>query len=242
MKVTDMSMKHIAINIVVEAAPFFATSKDKWEDTCYEAVLPDAAYPGYSIVIWGERRVDNAAFWSVNIRETAKVEEPGSVVPVVYTEDANVLSLRDAIAKVLGRLHRLVNPKTNKSRAKYHKGGHILSMDEFVKQEFVYLNDKITHRGWFMSWQMSMVYRMLGENGRIFYAIKNRPDKIVCNKCGRRFTGSDELKKFVEVQVDVDGIYTLDYKIGMDLDEKCEIFRGCPHCRTDAYLMDLDEE
>lgn len=57
-------------------------------------------------------------------------------------------------------------------KRKYHKGGHILSLDELVKQDFVYWHDKIQPRGWFLSWQFRMAVDNIGENGCIFYAIK----------------------------------------------------------------------
>ena len=36
---------------------------------------------------------------------------------------------------------------------KYKKGAQITSLDELASQEFVYVHNKITHCGWFMSWQ-----------------------------------------------------------------------------------------
>lgn len=38
-------------------------------------------------------------------------------------------------------------------KRKYRKGAKITSLDELAKQEFIYYRDKITHAGWFMSWQ-----------------------------------------------------------------------------------------
>ena len=55
---------------------------------------------------------------------------------------------------------------------KYKRGEHILSLDELSKQEFVYWNHKITHCGWFMSWQLRMAARSIGLNGNIYYAVK----------------------------------------------------------------------
>ncbi len=56
-------------------------------------------------------------------------------------------------------------------KRKYRKGNPIRSLDELAKQQFVYFNDKITHNGWFMSWQFRMSKRFL-DNGMIYYAIK----------------------------------------------------------------------
>ena len=41
-------------------------------------------------------------------------------------------------------------------KRKYRKGEKITSLDELVKQEFIYFYDKITARGWFGSWQMRL--------------------------------------------------------------------------------------
>ena len=59
----------------------------------------------------------------------------------------------------------------NMRRRKYRKGDAIRSVDDLLKQEFVYFDDKIYHCGWVRSWQLNMVVRHM-ENGRIFYAIR----------------------------------------------------------------------
>ena len=41
-------------------------------------------------------------------------------------------------------------------KRKYRKGEKITSLDELMKQEFVFFFDKITNRGWFASWQMRL--------------------------------------------------------------------------------------
>jgi len=61
------------------------------------------------------------------------------------------------------------------SKAKYRKGEKITSLDELVKQDFVYWNDKITHKGWFMSWQLHMTCNAIN-HGVIFYAIKKEDE------------------------------------------------------------------
>lgn len=58
------------------------------------------------------------------------------------------------------------------SKRKYRKGGKITSLDELAKQEFVYIFDKITHRGWFGSWQFSLAKRYI-DRGWLYYAVKN---------------------------------------------------------------------
>lgn len=46
-------------------------------------------------------------------------------------------------------------------KRKYTKGDRITSIDEMVHQEFVYINDKIYHAGWFMSFQLSWAKRLI---------------------------------------------------------------------------------
>lgn len=55
---------------------------------------------------------------------------------------------------------------------RFRRGGHILSLDELARQEFVFWNDVLTHKGWFLSWQFRMAQNAIGENGCIYYAIK----------------------------------------------------------------------
>ena len=56
-------------------------------------------------------------------------------------------------------------------KRKYRQGKQITSLDELVKQDFVYMHEKITHRGWFQSWQLGYVMRCL-ERGFLYYAVK----------------------------------------------------------------------
>jgi hypothetical protein len=56
-------------------------------------------------------------------------------------------------------------------RRKYRKGERITSLDELSKQEFVYFFDKITHRGWFMSWQYRLAKCYI-DRGCLYYAEK----------------------------------------------------------------------
>lgn len=123
---------------------------------------------------------------------------------------------------------------------KYRRGGHILSLDELAKQDFVYFRHKIYHEGWFGSWQLRFIKRNIGENGHIYYAEKVLPDKIECTKCKRRFAGMNELKRFLEIEVSYDDYATIDYDKELAKDENAIEFRGCPHCRTDQHLIDLE--
>lgn len=55
---------------------------------------------------------------------------------------------------------------------RFRKGGHVLSLDELARQEFVFWHDRLTHHGWFLSWQLRMTIMAIGEKGCIYYAIK----------------------------------------------------------------------
>lgn len=57
------------------------------------------------------------------------------------------------------------------SKKKFRKGYRIKSLNELVEQEFVYLNDKVTHRGWFESWPIRTAKAMIAY-GCIRAAIK----------------------------------------------------------------------
>lgn len=50
---------------------------------------------------------------------------------------------------------------------KWKKGKAIESMDELIGQEFVWINGKVYHRGWFQSWQLRSIVKSL-YNGRIY--------------------------------------------------------------------------
>lgn len=56
-------------------------------------------------------------------------------------------------------------------KRKYRKGAKITSLDELAKQEFIYFHDKITHAGWFMSWQFRLADRYI-QRGILYYAKK----------------------------------------------------------------------
>ena len=47
------------------------------------------------------------------------------------------------------------------SKRKYSPGEVIVSLDELAAQEFVYIRDKIYHRGWWQSLQFSFIKRSL---------------------------------------------------------------------------------
>lgn len=59
----------------------------------------------------------------------------------------------------------------SKYQRQYRKGERILSLDELSKQKFVYFFDKITHCGWFGSWQFRLAQSYI-ERGWLYYAVK----------------------------------------------------------------------
>jgi hypothetical protein len=56
-------------------------------------------------------------------------------------------------------------------KRKYRKGEQITSLDELSKQEFIYFRHKVTHCGWFMSWQLQTTKKFM-ELGYLYYAEK----------------------------------------------------------------------
>lgn len=56
-------------------------------------------------------------------------------------------------------------------KRKYKKGKPITSLDEMYKQKFIYFFDKITHNGWFNSWQVRLAQSYI-ERGYLFVAEK----------------------------------------------------------------------
>ena len=60
-------------------------------------------------------------------------------------------------------------------KRKYQKGKPITSLDELSEQKFVYFYDKITHNGWFMSWQFRLAKRYV-ESGHLYCAEEVRDE------------------------------------------------------------------
>lgn len=57
------------------------------------------------------------------------------------------------------------------SKRKYKPGGVICSLDELLYQDFIFLNGKILHRGFFLSWSIHFILNSLG-NGCLRYAVR----------------------------------------------------------------------
>lgn len=60
-------------------------------------------------------------------------------------------------------------------KRKYEKGDKIISLEELDKQEFVYLNGKVYHEGFWKSWAYRMVTTQL-ERGNFYKAVKKEKE------------------------------------------------------------------
>ena len=58
-----------------------------------------------------------------------------------------------------------------KSKSKYAKGEPIRSLDELMAQELICFDNKIYHRGWFLSWQLLYAKRIIDAE-RVFKVTK----------------------------------------------------------------------
>ena len=56
-------------------------------------------------------------------------------------------------------------------KRKYRKGESITSLSELYEQQFIFFFDKITHRGWFGSWQIRFAQSYI-ERGWLYKAEK----------------------------------------------------------------------
>ena len=59
---------------------------------------------------------------------------------------------------------------------KYKKGEKITSLDDLANQNFIYVFNKITHRGWFKSWQLRLAQQYISR-GCLYYARKVGDEK-----------------------------------------------------------------
>lgn len=124
-----------------------------------------------------------------------------------------------------------------KKMSRYREGKPITSIDELMKQDFIYFRHKLYHKGWFGSWQLRFAKRYID---KMSYAEKAKPDTIICNNCGRTFTDETDLKKFMQVQIQAGDVVILNYDTDLLNESRVKVFRGCPECRTDAYLVSLE--
>ena len=61
------------------------------------------------------------------------------------------------------------------SEAKYRKGGQITSLDQIATQEYIFCQDQIIHREWFMSWLFGYANSIL-KAGLLFRADRKSDD------------------------------------------------------------------
>ena len=59
---------------------------------------------------------------------------------------------------------------------KYSRGEPITDLDELISQEFVFFFNKVLHRGFFLSWQLSFIVNQINM-GHLSKVIKNKEDK-----------------------------------------------------------------
>lgn len=132
----------------------------------------------FMVVIWGETGEAETEWYSVSIRPADKSDEPWEIEGYL-TKSVTTEELEKTLFRALKVLDRYLSTGTTKAPAKkkYRRGGHILSLDELARQEFVYWHYKITHRGWFCNWNFRMAAQNIGEHGCIFYAIAEEIEK-----------------------------------------------------------------
>ena len=56
-------------------------------------------------------------------------------------------------------------------KRKYKKGEQITSLDELYKQDFIFHDNQVLHRGWFGAWQLRFTYNLMAK-GYLYYAEK----------------------------------------------------------------------
>ena len=141
----------------------------EWMDLCVEFPLPDYFAIGEVIVIWGEENDKGEKYFSVYTKEN------DSCGPVAFAPSCEREDLMKAVSYTVNRMlpHE---KKVRKRRSKYRKGGPILSLDELARQEFVFFHEKVYHRGWFASWQLSWCAARV-KFGELQYAIKEEDDE-----------------------------------------------------------------
>lgn len=61
------------------------------------------------------------------------------------------------------------------------KGPPIKSLDELMRQQFIFNYHKLLHAGWFSNWQLK--WAKIGiEQGHIYYAIEKENNHETCNR------------------------------------------------------------
>lgn len=84
---------------------------------------------------------------------------------IIAYKNSNLISDEEALKMI----HK--HEETLEKQRKYKKGELIETLDQLVNQDFIYLNNKIYNRGWFLSWQLSFTNHLIIRK-KLFKAIK----------------------------------------------------------------------
>lgn len=84
---------------------------------------------------------------------------------IIAYRNSNLISDEEALEMINKHEEAL------EKQRKYKKGELIETLDQLVNQDFIYLNNKIFNRGWFLSWQLSYANELIIRK-KLFKAIK----------------------------------------------------------------------
>lgn len=124
------------------------------------------------IVLWGHEDDYGDKWYDISIRRKGHTDQPGKF-EWFFSDNTSLKALEDELKVALATLDKHLDEMRGKrKKKKFRRGGHILSLDELGRQEYIYWGDKVTHCGWFLSWQFRMAKNAIGEHGCIYYAIR----------------------------------------------------------------------
>lgn len=170
--VTDSVMDRIILLADKVADQVMKNRYHGWDSICQqvEVVIPyiglvgievvGSEHPGPDFVVAFYRKKDDEwnMCWRFRVPPEGKDRLKGDIVEQIYLY-----------------YYRILKDQKNRERRMYLKGDPIRSIDELLSQEFVFFHDKVTHRGWFMSWQLRMAVDMI-QRGVLCYAIRKEDD------------------------------------------------------------------
>ena len=89
--------------------------------------------------------------------------------------ECGTAGVKTRIASITGIQRRMT---MSSKRKRFRPGVPIRSLDELTRQEFVFFNGKLYHKGWFASWQLMWCATHI-RYGELLYAVKedNEDDK-----------------------------------------------------------------
>ena len=152
--------------IVKELYPQLNDPFKNWDTVQSQTVVLIPSIGTVGIEVTGQNQSDGELliiFWKKRGSEWRKVWK--------FTVPAEADRLKDEIAENIYLYDiQIQKDLKNQKKRKYEKGEVIKSLDIWLDQEFVFFNDKVTHRGWFLSWQLKFALDMLCA-GRIYYAV-----------------------------------------------------------------------